>query len=44
MTILRLDVEPFTKYSPVMLHLNSSPATRILNENPAIILIVPGNS
>ena len=42
MTILRLDVEPFTKYSPVMLHL--SPATRILNENPAIILIVPSNS
>ena len=40
MTILHLDVEPFTKYSPVTLHL--SPATRILNENLA--LIVPGNS
>ena len=26
------DVEPFSKYSPVTLHL--SPATRILNENP----------
>ena len=42
MTILRLDLEPFTKYSPVTLHL--SPATRILNENLAIIIIVPGNS
>ena len=42
MTILHLDVEPFTKYSPVTLHL--SPATRILNENLAIIIIVPGNS
>ena len=27
-----LDVEPFSKYSPVMLHL--TPATRILNEDP----------
>ena len=26
------DVEPFSKYSPVTLHL--SPATRMLNENP----------
>ena len=42
MTILHLDVEPFTKYSPVTLHL--SPATIILNENLAIIIIVPGNS
>ena len=44
LTILLLDVEPFTKYSPVTLHL--SPATRILNENPAIIIIIiiPGDS
>ena len=33
MTIFDSDMEPFSKYSPVMLHL--SPATRILNENPA---------
>ena len=32
MTIFDSDVEPLSKYSPVMLHL--SPATRILNENP----------
>ena len=31
MTIFYSDVEPFSKYSPVMLDL--SPATRILNEN-----------
>ena len=31
-TIFYSDVEPLSKYSPVMLHL--SPATRILNENP----------
>ena len=31
MTILYLDVEPPSKYSPVTLHV--SPATRILNEN-----------
>ena len=31
MTIFYSDVEPLSKYSPVMLHL--SPATRILNEN-----------
>ena len=42
MTILHLDVEPFTKYSSVTLHL--SPATRIVNENHAIIIIIPGNS
>ena len=42
MTILHSDVEPFTKYSPVTLHL--SPATRIVNENHAIIIIIPGNS
>ena len=29
------DVEPLSKYSPVMQHL--SPITRILNENPAIL-------
>ena len=40
MTILHLDVEPFTKYSSVTLHL--SPATRIVNENHAIIIIIPG--
>ena len=34
MTILYSDVEPLSKYSPVMLHL--SPATRILNENPVV--------
>ena len=34
MTTFYSDVEPFSKYSPVMLHL--SPATRILNENPAM--------
>ena len=33
-TIFHSDVEPFSKYSPVMLHL--SPATRILNENPML--------
>ena len=32
MTTFYSDVEPFSKYSPVMLHL--SPATRILNETP----------
>ena len=31
MTIFYSDVEPLSKYSPVMSHL--SPATRILNEN-----------
>ena len=31
MTIFYSDVEPLSKYSPVMLHL--SPTTRILNEN-----------
>ena len=34
MTTFYSDVEPFLKYSPVMLHL--SPATTILNENPAM--------
>ena len=34
MTIFHSDVEPFSKYSPVMLHL--SPATGILNENPVL--------
>ena len=29
------DVEPLSKYSPVMLHL--SPITRILNKNPAML-------
>ena len=33
MTIFYSDVEPLSKYSPVMLHL--SPATRICNEDPA---------
>ena len=37
MTIFYPDVEPLSKYSPVMLDL--SPATRILNENPAKALI-----
>ena len=32
MTTMYSDVEPFSKYSPVTLHL--SPATRILNKNP----------
>ena len=32
--LLYSDVEPLSKYSPVMLHL--SPATRILNENPVV--------
>ena len=32
MTIFYSDMEPLSKYSPVMLHL--SPTTRILNENP----------
>ena len=32
MTIFYSDVEPFSEYSPVRLHL--SPATRILNEKP----------
>ena len=33
MTIFYSEVEPLSKYYPVTLHL--SPATRILNENPA---------
>ena len=33
MTVFYSGVEPLSKYSPVMLHL--SPASRILNENPA---------
>ena len=33
MTIFYSDMEPLSKYSPVMLHL-SPPTTRILNENP----------
>ena len=33
MTIFYSEVEPHSKYYPVTLHL--SPATRILNENPA---------
>lgn len=32
MAIFRSDVEPFSKYSPVMLHL--SPAAGVFNENP----------
>ena len=32
MSILYSEVEPLSKYSPVMLHL--SPATKILNDNP----------
>ena len=36
MTILYSDVQLFSKYSPVTLHL--SPATRIFNENPAFML------
>lgn len=32
MTIFHSDVEPFSKYSPVMLHL--SPAAGVFNENP----------
>ena len=32
------DVEPLSKYSPVTLHL--SPATRILNENPANVFLI----
>ena len=32
MTIIYSDLEPLSKYSPVILHL--FPATRILNENP----------
>jgi len=35
MTILYSEVEPLSKYAPVTLHL--SPATRILNENPAVV-------
>ena len=37
LTIFYSDVEPLSKYSPVTLHL--SPATRILNENPAVKLM-----
>ena len=33
MNIFYSDIEPLSQYFPVMLHL--SPATRILNENPA---------
>ena len=33
MTTFYSEVEPFSNYSPVTLHL--SPATRILNKNPA---------
>ena len=32
------DVEPLSKCSPVTLHL--SPATRILNENPANVFLI----
>ena len=32
MTVIYSDLEPLSKYSPVMLHL--SPTTKILKENP----------
>ena len=37
MTIFYSEVEPHSKYSPVMFHL--SPPTRILNENPVYVVL-----